>query len=115
MTDAVWQNWIYWVMGALTNDAAQLAHFVGFYKAIQSAGAAGVFRLDSNKAGYMLELGVTWGLCMAAIVCVVPAVYLHVKDREWGRDVCGLIRCAGLTVVALCRYGGAGRVRRTCR
>lgn len=83
VTDAVWQNFIYWVMGALSNDPAQLAHLVGFYKAIQSAGAAGVFRLDSNLTAYMTELAVTWALCAFAIVCIVPAIYLHVKDREY--------------------------------
>jgi len=81
VTDAIWQNWIYWVMGALSNDASQLAHFVGFYKAIQSSGSAGVFRLDANKTSYMVELAVTWALCGFAILCIIPAVYLHVKDH----------------------------------
>ncbi len=81
VTDAIWQNWIYWVMGALSNDASQLAHLVGLYKSCQSAGAAGVFRLDANKASYMVELAVTWALCAFAILCIIPAVYLHVKDH----------------------------------
>jgi hypothetical protein len=81
VTDAIWQNWIYWVMGALSNDSAHLAHLVGFYKSVQSAGSAGVFRLDANKTLYMVELAVTWALCGFAILCIIPAVYLHVKDH----------------------------------
>ncbi|KAK4048410.1 hypothetical protein OIV83_004756 [Microbotryomycetes sp. JL201] len=78
--DAIWQNYVYWLCGALTNDAVSLGHFVGAYKAIQSAGAAGVYRLDTNMASFMLELGVSWGLCAASIVIVAPVIYFKVKD-----------------------------------
>ncbi|CAG8612847.1 9619_t:CDS:2, partial [Acaulospora colombiana] len=38
--DAMYQVYAYWIMGALTNDAAILARYAGYYKAVQSAGAA---------------------------------------------------------------------------
>jgi hypothetical protein len=59
--DAMWQTTAYWLMGAMSNDVAKLAHFIGFCKhfeslnvlihllpdkSIQSAGAAGVWRAD---------------------------------------------------------------------
>lgn len=70
-------------MGALSNDASQLAHLVGFYKAIQSAGAAGIYRMDSQLAPFMTELATSWGLAAAGIVFVVPVIWLKVKDREF--------------------------------
>nr|CRX79206.1 hypothetical protein ls5931a1_00003 [Leucosporidium scottii] len=70
-----------WLMGAMSNDSSQLAHLVGFYKAIQSAGAAGVFRMDSNLAPYMTELAVSWGLNAAGILFVIPVILLRVTDH----------------------------------
>ncbi|KAM0786137.1 hypothetical protein ACM66B_006946 [Microbotryomycetes sp. NB124-2] len=78
--DAIWQNYAYWLMGALSNDATSLGHFVGAYKAVQSAGAAGVYRMDTNLAPFMQELAVSWGLCAGSIVIVAPVVYYKVKD-----------------------------------
>jgi hypothetical protein len=71
-----------WLMGALSNDAGQLAHLVGFYKAIQSAGAAGIYRMDSQLSPFMTELATSWGLAAAGIVFVIPVIWLRVKDRE---------------------------------
>lgn len=66
--DAMWQTAAYWLMGAMSNDPAKLAHFAGFCmlsplvflccillstsltdKSLQSAGAAGVWRADAVK------------------------------------------------------------------
>lgn len=30
LLDAMWQTTAYWIMGAMSNDPAKLAHFVGF-------------------------------------------------------------------------------------
>lgn len=50
--DAMWQTYAYWLMGALSNDPRKLAYFAGFYKGIQSAGAAVVWRLDAVKTSF---------------------------------------------------------------
>ena len=42
--DAAFQTCTYWYMGSLSNNARKLANFAGFYKGIQSAGAAGMWR-----------------------------------------------------------------------
>jgi hypothetical protein len=39
----------YWMMGAMSNDPAKLAHFAGLYKSIQSAGGAVAWRMDGLK------------------------------------------------------------------
>lgn len=38
-----------WTMGTLSNDPYQLARFAGVYKAVQSAGGAISFAMDSVK------------------------------------------------------------------
>ncbi|KAF9918207.1 hypothetical protein BX616_009925 [Lobosporangium transversale] len=40
LNDAAWQTYIYWLMGAMSNDATVLSRYAGFYKCIQSSGAA---------------------------------------------------------------------------
>lgn len=41
--DAAFQTCAYWFMGCLSNNGRKLANFAGFYKGIQSAGAAGMW------------------------------------------------------------------------
>ncbi|BGP58044.1 hypothetical protein JCM8202_001717 [Rhodotorula sphaerocarpa] len=77
--DAVTQNWAYWLMGAITSNPAQLARLVGFYKGIQSAGAAGAFAMDSGGTSYMHELAATWVVAVAGLVCAVPVLAFRLK------------------------------------
>lgn len=34
LLDAMWQTTAYWIMGAMSNDPAKLAHFTGFCKCL---------------------------------------------------------------------------------
>src|SRR6266516_358895 len=45
--DAAWQTTVYWLMGAMTNNGRKTAFYAGFYKGLQSAGAAIAWRLDT--------------------------------------------------------------------
>lgn len=47
---------VFKVMGALSNDLRKLAYFAGFYKALQSAGAAVLFRVDALKSKLLISL-----------------------------------------------------------
>lgn len=66
-------------MGAITSNPAQLARLVGFYKGIQSAGAAGAFAMDSGGTSYMHELAATWVVAVAGLVCAVPVLAFRLK------------------------------------
>ncbi|SJX65774.1 uncharacterized protein SRS1_16330 [Sporisorium reilianum f. sp. reilianum] len=79
--DAIWQNLAYWLIGACSNDLSKLGYLAGFYKSIQSAGAAGAFAMDNDKHPYMANLAVTWGLCAAGMLFVVPVIALRVKEH----------------------------------
>lgn len=59
--DACWQTCIYWYMGALSNSGRKAANLAGFYKGIQSAGAAIFWRLDDNGVAFSKIFGATVG------------------------------------------------------
>ena len=67
-------------MGALTNNGRKLANFAGFYKGIQSAGAAIIYRIDALNAPYMNEFAASWALLAGALVIAAPVILLKVKD-----------------------------------
>lgn len=67
-------------MGSLSNNARKLANFAGFYKGIQSAGAAGMWRLDAQKTPYMTEFASCWGLLLGSMLIASPVIFLKVKE-----------------------------------
>ncbi|THH04791.1 hypothetical protein EW145_g5258 [Phellinidium pouzarii] len=81
LLDAMWQTTAYWMMGAMSNDPAKLAHLTGFYKSLQSAGAAGIWRADAVGIPYMNMFLSTWCLLVAGLLCALPMLYLRVKNH----------------------------------
>ncbi|KAG0130033.1 major facilitator superfamily domain-containing protein [Tuber indicum] len=84
--DAMWQTYAYWMMGALSNEPRKLAYFAGFYKGIQSAGAAVVWRLDGVQYSYATLFGSSWGLCGAGMLLAIPVIWRCIKDTELTED-----------------------------
>ncbi|GAO49101.1 MFS general substrate transporter [Saitoella complicata NRRL Y-17804] len=80
--DAIWQTYAYWLMGALSNDPRKLAYFAGFYKGIQSAGAAIIWRIDALKKPFDAIFGSSWGLCGVALVCALPVILMKVGNHS---------------------------------
>jgi hypothetical protein len=79
-SDAAWQTSVYWFMGALTNNGRKLANFAGFYKGIQSAGAAITWRLDDTKIPYMTMFASNWGLLAGSLLVALPVILWKVED-----------------------------------
>jgi hypothetical protein len=69
-------------MGAITNNSRKLANFAGFYKGIQSAGAAIIWRLDGfkNAPPYMSLFASCWVLLAGSLVIALPVMMLKIKD-----------------------------------
>ncbi|KAH8677666.1 major facilitator superfamily domain-containing protein [Xylariales sp. PMI_506] len=78
--DAAWQTCLYWYMGSLSNSGRKLSNLAGFYKGLQSAGAAIFWRLDNLQTEYTTEFAASWGLCASAIVVAAPLIFLRVAD-----------------------------------
>ena len=68
-------------MGALSNSGRKGANMVGFYKGIQSAGAAVIWALDAQKISYKAEFLSTWILLAGSLVIATPVVFLKIKDH----------------------------------
>ncbi|KAH7885030.1 major facilitator superfamily domain-containing protein [Phlebopus sp. FC_14] len=81
LLDSMWQTFAYWLMGAMSNDLAKLAVFTGFYKSLQSCGAAGVWRADGVKLPYMNIFISTWALTAAGMIFAFPMIFYRVKDH----------------------------------
>jgi len=79
--DALWQATVYWFMGALSNSGRRSANYVGFYKGIQSAGAAVMWSLDSKKTSFMAEFASNWALLAGSLVVAAPVIFFKIKDH----------------------------------
>ncbi|EJF58842.1 MFS general substrate transporter [Dichomitus squalens] len=86
LLDSMWQTTAYWFMGAMSNDPAKLANFSGFYKSLQSAGAAGIWRGDAVKLPYMNIFISTWVLLVAGLIFALPMIHMRVKDTTEEAD-----------------------------
>ncbi|KAI7872476.1 major facilitator superfamily domain-containing protein [Spinellus fusiger] len=74
LADAVYQGFIYWLLGTMTNDSERAARYGGFYKTIQNAANAIASQVDAIKTPYDVELYIVFainavGLLLAYIVC----------------------------------------------
>ncbi|KAL4913174.1 major facilitator superfamily domain-containing protein [Aspergillus aurantiobrunneus] len=79
--DAAFQTCAYWFMGCLSNNGRKLANFAGFYKGIQSAGAAGMWAMDFNGEAYMTMFASCWGLLGAALLVAAPVIFFKIKEH----------------------------------
>ena len=70
--DSIFQTYMYWLMGAMSNDPALLARYAGFYKAMQSAGAAISFGIDAVDIPLQWECLICWLLVFISF----PPLYL---------------------------------------
>ncbi|KAI9489601.1 major facilitator superfamily domain-containing protein [Zychaea mexicana] len=71
-SDALYQSYLYWLMGAMSNDPKLLARYAGFYKAMQSAGAAISFGIDS--AGVRLRWACV--VCWVIVTISFPGMFV---------------------------------------
>ncbi|KAI1381296.1 MFS general substrate transporter [Hypoxylon crocopeplum] len=78
--DSVWQTCIYWYMGALSNSGRKTANLAGFYKGLQSAGAAIFWRLDGLHTEYETLFAATWGVCAGALLVALPIIFFKIQD-----------------------------------
>lgn len=65
----------------MSNSSRKLAILAGFYKSIQSAGAAVVYRLDALKLPYMSIFASTWALCAVGLACAAPVIWFKVDSH----------------------------------
>jgi len=71
-------------MGAITNNGRKLANFAGFYKGIQSAGAAIIWRLDglNSPPSYFAEFASCWALLAGSLLIALPVMIVKIQDTS---------------------------------
>lgn len=72
--DAIYQGFIYWLLGTMTNDTERASRYGGFYKTIQNAFAAISSQVDAVHTPFMTQVYINFalegvGLLLAYIVC----------------------------------------------
>ncbi|KAG0261099.1 hypothetical protein BG011_001351 [Mortierella polycephala] len=101
VTDAMYQGYSYWLMGALTNDTNQAARFAGFYKFVQNLGgvlapvvqtsilgnapSAGANAQNAIHKG-MGELIICIALVFLGIVGAIPVAFRAVQNHTIDED-----------------------------
>ncbi|KAK7301019.1 hypothetical protein RJT34_11874 [Clitoria ternatea] len=80
LLDAMFQSMVYWVIGALADDSEVLSRYTGFYKGMQSAGAAVAWQVDEHKVAFLSQLIVNWVLTTISYPLLFVLVLLAVKE-----------------------------------
>lgn len=62
-------------MSAMTNDPFKLARLAGYYKGVQSAGAAISFGMDAVATPYLTEHLVSWILLLISLPFIAFVMY----------------------------------------
>lgn len=57
-----------------------MCRYTGFYKGVQSAGAAVAWQVDTRKVSFMSQLIVNWGLTTVSYPLLMVLVFLAVKE-----------------------------------
>lgn len=80
--DGAFQAYAYWLMGSLSNNSATLSHYSGWYKSIQSAAAAIVWRLDGLKVSYKNMYFSTWFILTLACCTTFYVAFYRVQEHS---------------------------------
>lgn len=80
-SDSIYQSYLYWLMGAMSNDPSLLARYAGFYKAVQSAGAAISYGIDAADIPLRWECLVCWALVFVSFP-LIAVVANNVSDTS---------------------------------
>uniref|UniRef100_A0A7N0VL48 UNC93-like protein 1 n=1 Tax=Kalanchoe fedtschenkoi TaxID=63787 RepID=A0A7N0VL48_KALFE len=105
LLDAIFQSMVYWVIGALASDSQTLSRYAGFYKGVQSAGAAAAWQIDARKVAPINQLYINWGLTSISYPLLAVLVMLAATD-ESSKSEAVVEKEAGLNLPA--RPGASG-------
>lgn len=72
LADSLVQTYAYWIIGSISNNPKQLSMFVGYYKGIQSFGAALSWIIEAKGTSYRVQLII----CSCLAVLFIPPTYV---------------------------------------
>ncbi|KAJ2852306.1 hypothetical protein IWW36_000449 [Coemansia brasiliensis] len=80
LADSWYQNICYWIIGTLTCDAYTTARYIGFYKSLQSLGAAVSWQVVARSIPFINQLVGNWVLFLLSVPTMVYVI-IHIKER----------------------------------
>jgi hypothetical protein len=72
LADSLVQTYAYWIIGSISNNPKQLSMFVGYYKGVQSFGAALSWIIEAKGTSYRAQLVI----CSFLAVLFIPPTYV---------------------------------------
>ncbi|KAK3848504.1 MAG: major facilitator superfamily domain-containing protein [Linnemannia gamsii] len=93
-SDALFQGYAYWIMGALTNDIHVVARYVGFYKFAQNIGAVLSGQVSNSPIGNnhkhpenavgkgMGEILICIAFIALSLICAAPVVFKAIQETS---------------------------------
>lgn len=84
--DAIFQNYVLWLLGTFSNNPKKVALYASFYKSLQSAFAAIVWRLDAMLVSYMSMFASSWGLILGTMLIASPLIFFKITDSTAPED-----------------------------
>lgn len=71
LADSLVQTYAYWIIGSISNNPKELSMFVGYYKGVQSFGAALSWIIEAKGTSYRAQLVI----CSCLAVLFIPPTY----------------------------------------
>lgn len=78
--DAIFQSFVFWVLGTFSNNPKKVALYASFYKSLQSAFAAISWRLDAMGHSYMAMFASSWALVGGSLLIAAPLVLFKITE-----------------------------------
>ncbi|KAF3986003.1 hypothetical protein FT663_04720 [Candidozyma haemuli var. vulneris] len=84
--DAIFQSYIFWVLGTFSNNPKKVALYASFYKSLQSAFNAIVWRLDAQKTPFMHMFASSWALVVVSMLIAAPMIFFKITEHTNAED-----------------------------
>ncbi|KAL6017209.1 hypothetical protein ACNR9Z_004966 [Candidozyma auris] len=84
--DAIFQSYIFWILGTFSNNPKKVALYASFYKSLQSAFNAIVWRLDAQHTPFMHMFASSWALSAGTMVIAAPCVFFMITEHTAAED-----------------------------
>lgn len=84
--DAIFQTFIFWILGSFSNNPKKVALYASFYKSLQSAFNAIVWRLDAQETPFMNMFASSWALVVASLLIAFPCVFFMITEHTAAED-----------------------------
>ncbi|KAI8322794.1 MFS general substrate transporter [Martensiomyces pterosporus] len=98
LVDSWYQTLAYWVIGTLTNDSRITARYVGFYKGVQSLGAAVSWQIGAREVPFLNQVIGNWALLLISLPTIIYTV-AHIEDRALDEQlICTLHKDEGASM-----------------